>query len=200
MAGVCGSTATAQALLAAGAHIEAKDDKGYTALHMAGVCGSTATAQALLAAGAHIETKDNKGCTALFLAGGYGHTATAQALLAAGAHTEAKDKAEKAEEAAEKALEVERRKAQEAQQQLAQLQAELERLRTAEDKKKAKDPTDCAVCMERPVEAVFAPCGHRCCCAECATELRQGGQSCPICRAKIESVGSLLLFSITSTS
>eukprot|EP00808_Paulinella_micropora_P010575 g72662.t1 len=49
-------------------------------------------------------------------------------------------------------------------------------------------PVDCAVCMDRPVEVVFAPCGHRCCCAECATELRQGGQSCPICRVKIESV------------
>eukprot|EP00808_Paulinella_micropora_P015321 g4741.t1 len=47
---------------------------------------------------------------------------------------------------------------------------------------------DCAVCMARPVEVVFAPCGHRCCCAECATELRQGGRPCPICRVKIESV------------
>eukprot|EP00808_Paulinella_micropora_P019380 g35662.t1 len=49
-------------------------------------------------------------------------------------------------------------------------------------------PADCAVCMARPVEVVFAPCGHRCCCAECATELRQGGRPCPICRVKIESV------------
>eukprot|EP00808_Paulinella_micropora_P010829 g63874.t1 len=49
-------------------------------------------------------------------------------------------------------------------------------------------PADCAVCMARPVEVVFAPCGHRCCRAECATELRQGGRPCPICRVKIESV------------
>eukprot|EP00808_Paulinella_micropora_P003778 g65030.t1 len=46
----------------------------------------------------------------------------------------------------------------------------------------------CGLCRERPVEAVFAPCGHRCCCAECATELRQGGRPCPICRVKIEIV------------
>eukprot|EP00808_Paulinella_micropora_P012488 g63348.t1 len=49
-------------------------------------------------------------------------------------------------------------------------------------------PADCAICMDRPGEAVFAPCGHRCCCAECARELKQKGDTCPICRKEIQSV------------
>eukprot|EP00808_Paulinella_micropora_P020554 g60951.t1 len=63
-----GRTDIAQALLAAGANVHAKDRDGYTALHLAGVTGHTATAQALLAAGAQIEAKTNWGNTALDLA------------------------------------------------------------------------------------------------------------------------------------
>eukprot|EP00808_Paulinella_micropora_P011049 g71531.t1 len=68
LAGFKGHTATAQALLAAGAYIEAKDKNGDTALILAGLNGHTATAQALLAAGAYIEAKDKWGRTALDLA------------------------------------------------------------------------------------------------------------------------------------
>eukprot|EP00808_Paulinella_micropora_P021102 g66515.t1 len=90
--GLNGRTDIAQALLAAGANVNAADKTGYMALHYAGGKGHTATAQALLAAGAHPEAKTLKdGYTALHEAGLWGHTATAQALLAAGAHTEAKD-------------------------------------------------------------------------------------------------------------
>eukprot|EP00808_Paulinella_micropora_P015194 g28445.t1 len=70
LAGFNGRTATAQALLAAGAHIEAKDNSGDTALHCAGLYGHTATARALLAAGAQTEAKNNYGSTALDLASG----------------------------------------------------------------------------------------------------------------------------------
>eukprot|EP00808_Paulinella_micropora_P012870 g11529.t1 len=88
--GVNGRTDIAQALLAAGANVNATGRDGCTALHHAGGYGQTATAQALLAAGAQTEAKSNGGNTALHMAGAYGQTATAQALLAAGAQTEAK--------------------------------------------------------------------------------------------------------------
>ena len=90
-AAMYGHTATAEALLAAGAESEARDNHGYTALHWAAWKGHTATAQALLAAGAEIEARDNVGQTALHRAAWSGHTTTAQALLAAGAEIEARD-------------------------------------------------------------------------------------------------------------
>eukprot|EP00873_Tetraselmis_striata_P026422 jgi/Tetstr1/446686/TSEL_003625.t1 len=36
----------------------------------------------------------------------------------------------------------------------------------------------CVVCLERPLDAVFAKCGHMCCCIDCASRLNQ----CPVCR------------------
>eukprot|EP00808_Paulinella_micropora_P027166 g8.t1 len=52
-----------RALLAAGANVNAADQRGFTALILAGRYGHTATAQALLAAGAQIEAKDNTATT-----------------------------------------------------------------------------------------------------------------------------------------
>ncbi|MFN7612490.1 MAG: ankyrin repeat domain-containing protein, partial [Alphaproteobacteria bacterium] len=81
-----GHTATAQALLAAGADSEARNDASNTALYYAALCGHTGTLKALLAAGAEIEARDNRGRTALIEAAINGHTATVHALLARGAN------------------------------------------------------------------------------------------------------------------
>eukprot|EP00808_Paulinella_micropora_P029898 g44736.t1 len=81
-----GRTDIAQALLAAGANVNAADNDRWTALIVAGRDGHTATAQALLAAGAHINATNMLGSTALTLAAWSGHTATAEMLLAAGAN------------------------------------------------------------------------------------------------------------------
>lgn len=40
----------------------------------------------------------------------------------------------------------------------------------------------CVVCMERPKNQFFQPCGHVCCCQVCREGLRQ----CPLCRAEIQ--------------
>ena len=91
-AAIIGHTDTLQALLAAGADSEARDDvDGRAALIWAAWNGHTGTAQALLAAGAESEARDNWGYTALIRAAWNGHTGTAQALLAAGAEIEARD-------------------------------------------------------------------------------------------------------------
>ena len=38
----------------------------------------------------------------------------------------------------------------------------------------------CVVCIDHPVEVVFASCGHMCCCEKCGLTLTR----CPICRLR----------------
>ena len=38
----------------------------------------------------------------------------------------------------------------------------------------------CVVCIDHPVEVVFASCGHMCCCEKCGSTLTR----CPICRLR----------------
>jgi hypothetical protein len=86
-----GDISTIQALLDAGADIEAKTTPDMTALLIAARWGHTETVLALLAAGAGIEAKTTRSWTALHWAALSGHTETVQALIAAGADIEAKN-------------------------------------------------------------------------------------------------------------
>lgn len=48
---------------------------------------------------------------------------------------------------------------------------------------------DCAVCLEKPIQAAIVPCGHACACLECAKAIQDGAsKACPICRGPIVSV------------
>jgi hypothetical protein len=49
-----------------------------------------------------------------------------------------------------------------------------------------EDDAGCIICMEKHREAVFVPCGHRCCCLVCALSTSRRGHPCPICREPIE--------------
>ncbi len=42
---------------------------------------------------------------------------------------------------------------------------------------------DCALCMSQPLEVCLEPCGHVCCCRDCARKL---SDKCPICRATVD--------------
>ena len=48
---------------------------------------------------------------------------------------------------------------------------------------------ECKVCMARPLEVVFLPCGHSVCCATCAP--RQ--HACPVCDEPILMRSALYL-------
>jgi hypothetical protein len=57
----------------------------------------------------------------------------------------------------------------------------------------AAPTSECCICFDAPIDAVFVPCGHQACCIACATLLapRKGSMSrsaCPICSAKIDMV------------
>lgn len=43
--------------------------------------------------------------------------------------------------------------------------------------------TECVICMDEKCEVVFIPCGHMCCCQECANKELD---CCPMCRGSIE--------------
>jgi len=78
-----------KSLLAAGAEVDAKDEKGITALLYASSEGHPQTVEALLDAGAEVDAPANDGMTALMVVA-KGNTEIAQALLDAGADVEAR--------------------------------------------------------------------------------------------------------------
>ena len=67
------NTDLVNALIAAGAKIEARDERGSTPLHWAAMHGKTSTVNALIAAGAKIEPRNKRGVTPL-------HWAASQAI------------------------------------------------------------------------------------------------------------------------
>jgi len=88
-AGKNGGTRNIEGLLAAGAEVDAKDEKGVTALMHASAEGHTQSVEALLDAGADVSVQADDGLTALMVVA-RGNTEIARALLAAGADVNAK--------------------------------------------------------------------------------------------------------------
>ena len=88
-AGRQGDARNIEGLLAAGAEVDAKDEKGITALLYASSEGHSASVEALLDAGADVDAQANDGMTALMVVA-KGNTEIARALLDAGADVNAK--------------------------------------------------------------------------------------------------------------
>jgi ankyrin repeat protein len=91
-----GDTAAVRQMLEKGANIEAKDDKGYTALITAAYLGNTEVVKLLLAKGANIDAMNDEGSTALIKAvfSGFlsGSNEVVKLLLTKGANVEVRDK------------------------------------------------------------------------------------------------------------
>jgi hypothetical protein len=73
---------------------------------------------------------------------------------------------------------------------------ELETLRLQEKDlniklEEATEKLKCKICMDRDMATVFQPCGHFCCCQECAKSIKRDPdrdrRRCPICKSKIEN-------------
>jgi ankyrin repeat protein len=79
------------ALIGAGADLEARDGTGWTPLHQAASRGHTEIAKALIQAGADLEAKNKLGRTPLHIAAYWGRTEAVKALIQAGAELDAKD-------------------------------------------------------------------------------------------------------------
>jgi len=88
-AGEKGETSKIEALLAAGAEVDARDVMGVTALMHASAEGHTQSVEALLDAGADVDAHANDGLTALMVVA-RGNTEIVRALLDAGADVNAK--------------------------------------------------------------------------------------------------------------
>jgi ankyrin repeat protein len=80
-----------QALLAAGAQVDAADDEGWTPLHVAAHSGRSDAAACLLQAGANLKKTDSTGKTPMLCAARVGHEETVCLLVAAGADIEQQD-------------------------------------------------------------------------------------------------------------
>ena len=53
-----------------------------------------------------------------------------------------------------------------------------------EERPRWHDPEACTICNDGPLNTVFMPCAHVCCCVDCAKLLK----SCPYCLCHIDSV------------
>eukprot|EP00753_Platysulcus_tardus_P012211 PLAT3348.11.p2 GENE.PLAT3348.11~~PLAT3348.11.p2 ORF type:complete len:214 (+),score=50.35 PLAT3348.11:550-1191(+) len=84
---VAESAAVVEALLAAGAEMEAKTTVGRTPLHSASHNGRNAVADALIEHGADVNAAKDSGWTPLMIASSGGHKHIAASLLTAGADT-----------------------------------------------------------------------------------------------------------------
>ena len=87
-----GHAATAVALIAGGANVNAVDQYGITVLMWASINGHTATVAVLIAKGVNVNSANQHGDTALKLASGHGHAATVEILIAGGANVDAEDR------------------------------------------------------------------------------------------------------------
>jgi len=45
----------------------------------------------------------------------------------------------------------------------------------------------CIICCEKPKQSVFVPCGHKCCCEDCAAKFIDK-HKCPFCKKSVESI------------
>ena len=53
----------------------------------------------------------------------------------------------------------------------------------SEEQKETGDRYICKVCYENPLEVIFLPCKHVCCCKECSDKV----SNCPMCRTRIRA-------------
>ena len=51
--------------------------------------------------------------------------------------------------------------------------------------KKNNDDEHCIICFDKKITTAFIPCGHLCCCYECAKKCKK---KCPMCRKSNKSI------------
>jgi hypothetical protein len=51
----------------------------------------------------------------------------------------------------------------------------------------------CSICMEKLVNTILLPCSHICLCQSCAGQVEDSDNSCPLCRAEIDTVSKVYI-------
>ena len=69
-----------------------------------------------------------------------------------------------------------------------QVEMSVQQQSSPSEEQKETDRYICKLCYENPVEVMFHPCRHVCCCNKCSDKV----SNCPMCRARIR--GKLPLY------
>jgi hypothetical protein len=48
------------------------------------------------------------------------------------------------------------------------------------------DAGECVICLSSHSTVVFLPCAHRCVCSDCSSGIKTMGNTCPVCRTRIQ--------------
>ena len=48
-----------------------------------------------------------------------------------------------------------------------------------------EEDNNCIICFDAVKNAVYVPCGHVCCCLQCANDYFNSKKSCPMCRQAV---------------
>lgn len=190
------AAAVVETLVAAGGSAATTDSAGWSSLEHAVIMRDAAAARgaitALAAAGADLRQVGSRGKTLLHRAAEHGLrpegiAAAIPLLLDAGCSPLALDSDGKfpyqllVTRAAE-GLGVSSKPAQLLLQAMAARCAEDEAA-TAKQQAQQEAQRQCVVCMDRPREVALLPCGHLCCCIDCAA----ASNTCPYCRQAVKS-------------
>ena len=75
------------------------------------------------------------------------------------------------------------------------MQTKIDKIKNNDEEQKKKnrevlitEENNCVICLDRPKQVVFIPCGHKCCCNEDGKKLFDKKIACPICNAEITFV------------
>jgi len=117
-------------------------------------------------------------------------TVGTEAMEVMGGRQRSRSKSNKSQDVLDQILALAREKEREAvllARRLSEKEAQAKKL--AEQLQQVESSKACIICTSEQANCLFSPCGHVCCCVECAKQIAENAEEkariCPICRQRV---------------